>query len=59
MQYTLDQIKSVAEREYPTRFVGSPEHVAGVAYALASEDAAYITGAAIVTDGGLLSRFGT
>lgn len=40
----------------PLGFIGEPDHIAGVAYFLAFDDAAYITGAAIVSDGGLLAR---
>lgn len=40
----------------PLGFLGQPEHISGVAYFLASPEAAYITGATLVVDGGLLAR---
>lgn len=43
-------------RIIPLGFLGEPEHIAGVAYFLASNEAAYITGTTVVADGGLLAR---
>lgn len=37
----------------PLPFAGQPEHVAGVAAFLASDDAAFVTGEALLVDGGL------
>ncbi len=37
---------------------GTPHEIASVALFLASDDAAYVTGAAIVVDGGLTARSG-
>jgi meso-butanediol dehydrogenase/(S,S)-butanediol dehydrogenase/diacetyl reductase len=42
----------------PMGRVGTPEEVAGVVAFLASDDASYLTGAAIVVDGGLLAATG-
>jgi NAD(P)-dependent dehydrogenase (short-subunit alcohol dehydrogenase family) len=39
--------------EVPLRRVGDPEEVAGVVHFLATADAAYMTGAVIVVDGGV------
>lgn len=44
----LDDLESI----HPTGRIGRPEDVAGVAAFLASEDAAFITGASITVDGG-------
>jgi NAD(P)-dependent dehydrogenase (short-subunit alcohol dehydrogenase family) len=46
-------------RTIPLGRVGEPEDVARAVYFLASPAAAYITGAALVVDGGLLSRLST
>lgn len=46
-------------RTIPLGRVGEPKDVARAVYFLASSDAAYITGAALVVDGGLLSRLST
>ena len=43
-------------RNIPLGRLGLPEDIAKVIYFLASEDAAYICGAAIVVDGGLLAK---
>jgi NAD(P)-dependent dehydrogenase (short-subunit alcohol dehydrogenase family) len=40
---------------HPMGRLGTPEDVAGAAVFLASDDAAWITGAALPVDGGLLS----
>jgi glucose 1-dehydrogenase len=41
----------------PLGRLGTPEDVAGVVAFLASEDAAYITGATFVVDGGLMRNY--
>jgi NAD(P)-dependent dehydrogenase (short-subunit alcohol dehydrogenase family) len=43
----------------PLGRVGQPEDIARAVYFLASPEAAYITGAALVVDGGLLARLST
>ena len=49
-----DEAKPLLARNLIPRF-GKPQDIAGVALFLASEDAAYITGANIVVDGGRVS----
>ena len=44
------------EDQYPIRRVGSPEDIANAAAFLCSEDAAFITGHALVVDGGLTAQ---
>jgi NAD(P)-dependent dehydrogenase (short-subunit alcohol dehydrogenase family) len=51
-----DAVVASMSSTIPLGFLGRPEHVAGVAYFLASSEASYITGAAIVVDGGVLAR---
>jgi NAD(P)-dependent dehydrogenase (short-subunit alcohol dehydrogenase family) len=51
-----DAIIASMSKRIPLGFIGRPEHIAGVAYFLASPDAAYITGTWIGADGGLLAR---
>jgi NAD(P)-dependent dehydrogenase (short-subunit alcohol dehydrogenase family) len=46
-------------RTIPLGRVGQPEDIAQAVYFLSSEAAAYITGAVLVVDGGLLSRLST
>jgi NAD(P)-dependent dehydrogenase (short-subunit alcohol dehydrogenase family) len=46
-------------RTIPLGRVGQPEDIAHVVYFIASMDAAYITGSALVVDGGLLARLST
>jgi NAD(P)-dependent dehydrogenase (short-subunit alcohol dehydrogenase family) len=48
-------VKSVATR-YPLRRFGKPEEVAKVALFLASEDSSFITGSAVVVDGGSIAQ---
>ena len=42
----------------PLGRIGKPGDIASLAVFLASDDAAYINGAAIVADGGLMARTG-
>ena len=44
---------------HPMGRIGTPEDVANLALFLASDQAAFITGAAILVDGGLSARFAT
>ena len=46
------------EKATPLRRIGRPSDIASLAVFLASEDASFINGAAIVADGGLMSRTG-
>lgn len=49
-----DEARKQAQRGIPMRRFGKPEEVAAAVYFLASTDAAYITGAALKIDGGIL-----
>jgi len=51
-QSAVDKLSSAI----PLGRVGQPEDIAGVAWFLASPDAAYITGASLTVDGGVLAR---
>lgn len=53
-----EAVKAVG-RTIPLGRVGQPEDIAHAVYFLASPSAAYITGAALIVDGGLLSRLAT
>ncbi len=44
------------EHEYPMRRMARPEEVARVAVFLASDDASFVNGSAVLADGGLLAR---
>jgi 3alpha(or 20beta)-hydroxysteroid dehydrogenase len=44
------------EREYPVRRIAATDEIARVAVFLASDDAAFVNGAALVVDGGITSR---
>lgn len=46
------------EKSHPLGRLGSPDEIAAVACFLASDDAAFITGAAIVADGGVMAWTG-
>jgi dehydrogenase/reductase SDR family member 4 len=48
-----DQARSARENETPLRRIGEPDDIGGVAVFLASRAAAFITGQAIVADGGV------
>jgi NAD(P)-dependent dehydrogenase (short-subunit alcohol dehydrogenase family) len=51
-------IQSVLEKMQPWPEAGLPEHIAAAALFLASDDAAFITGEALVVDGGLTAAGG-
>jgi NAD(P)-dependent dehydrogenase (short-subunit alcohol dehydrogenase family) len=53
-----EAVKAIG-RTIPLGRVGQPEDIAQAVYFLASPAAAYITGASLVVDGGLLSRLST
>jgi NAD(P)-dependent dehydrogenase (short-subunit alcohol dehydrogenase family) len=48
--------RTSVEREYPVRRIASTDEIARVAVFLASDDAAFINGEALVVDGGITSR---
>lgn len=48
-----DGLESSFEQLQPLPIAGRPEHIAGAALFLASDDAAFVTGHALVVDGGL------
>jgi NAD(P)-dependent dehydrogenase (short-subunit alcohol dehydrogenase family) len=48
--------RASVEREYPVRRIASTDEIAGIAVFLASDDAAFVSGAEIVVDGGITSR---
>lgn len=48
-----DEVRKSAQRGIPMRRFGKPAEVAAAVYFLASDDAAYITGAALKIDGGI------
>ncbi len=55
MLWTNPNLKSGAEKLDP-RDIGKPEHIAAAAAFLASDDAAFITGASLAVDGGRLAQ---
>lgn len=48
--------RTSVEHEYPVRRIASTDEIARVAVFLASDDAAFVSGAEIVVDGGITSR---
>ena len=54
----LPQLREPAARSIPLGRFGTPEEVARVALFLASDEAAYVTGATLVVDGGFTARSG-
>jgi NAD(P)-dependent dehydrogenase (short-subunit alcohol dehydrogenase family) len=55
MLWSNPNLKSGAETLDP-KDVGKPEHIAGAAAFLASDDAAFVTGASLAVDGGRLAQ---
>jgi NAD(P)-dependent dehydrogenase (short-subunit alcohol dehydrogenase family) len=55
MLWSNPNLKSGAEKLDP-KDVGKPEHIAGATAFLASEDAAFVTGASLAVDGGRLAQ---
>jgi len=52
-----DGFRARLEREYPLRRFAEPEEIARIAVFLGSSDASFMTGSAVVADGGVMSRF--
>ena len=50
-----ERTRETFSRAQPLPFAGCPEHIAGVAAFLASDDAAFVTGETILVDGGLIA----
>lgn len=50
------EVREMVERELPLRRIGEPDDIGGIAVMLASRAGAYITGQAIVADGGARIR---
>jgi NAD(P)-dependent dehydrogenase (short-subunit alcohol dehydrogenase family) len=48
--------RGMVEHEYPMKRIGRTEEIAAVAAFLASDDASFVNGTALLADGGLLSR---
>jgi len=53
-----DERRTAMEAATPLRRIGRPSDIASIAVFLACEDSAYINGAAIVADGGLMAHTG-
>jgi len=53
-----EAVKPVLEKLQPWPEAGRPEHIAAAALFLASEDARFVTGEALVVDGGLMAMGG-
>jgi 3-oxoacyl-[acyl-carrier protein] reductase len=53
-----EEARARMEKATPLRRIGRPTDIASIAVFLSSEDSAYINGAAIVADGGLMARTG-
>jgi len=54
MQWTLENFRPAIEAGAPLKRIGKPEDMAGVAVYLASPAAAFVTGAVIPVDGGIV-----
>ncbi|KAF6834646.1 short chain dehydrogenase/reductase family protein [Colletotrichum musicola] len=54
MKATLDAMRDTIEMEVPMRRIGTPEDVAGACLFLSSRAGAYVTGATITVDGGIV-----
>ena len=52
----LPEVKADIQREVKMGRLGKPEEIAGAAYFLASDDSTYVTGHALVVDGGYHGR---
>ncbi|WYZ41648.1 hypothetical protein EsH8_V_000543 [Colletotrichum jinshuiense] len=54
MKATLDSMRATLEEEMPLRRIGTPQDVAGACLFLASRAGAFVTGATITVDGGIV-----
>lgn len=54
MKATLDSMRATIEEEVPLRRIGTPRDVAGACLFLASRAGAFVTGATITVDGGIV-----
>jgi NAD(P)-dependent dehydrogenase (short-subunit alcohol dehydrogenase family) len=55
MEYTLERMGDEIRRRNPRKRIGTPEDMAGVAIYLASRAGAYVNGAVIPVDGGIVA----